>query len=148
MRPSLYALALGLGLIGTPAIAADAVGNWLTPGGRGMVAVTDCGGALCGNIVWLKEPNDADGQPLRDHLNKDEDLRGRKIMGLPILLGLTPQGANVWQGAVYDPERGRSFDVTLTFDGANQMSLRGCGLGGLVCKTQIWVRSAQQAQSN
>ena len=48
----------------TPASAGDPRGNWLTENGKAKVAIVNCGGALCGNIVGLKEPNDpATGKP-------------------------------------------------------------------------------------
>ena len=37
--------------------AADPAGVWLTQGGNSRIRVADCGGALCGTIIWLKEPN-------------------------------------------------------------------------------------------
>ena len=46
------------------ALAADPAGMWLTQGGNSRIRIADCGGALCGTIVWLKEPNDPDtGKP-------------------------------------------------------------------------------------
>ena len=35
------------------ALAADPSGTWLTQGGNSRVRIADCGGALCGTIVWL-----------------------------------------------------------------------------------------------
>ena len=45
-------------LAGTQALAGDPRGHWLTENSRAKVTIVSCGGALCGNIVALKEPND------------------------------------------------------------------------------------------
>ena len=78
MTTTLRAGALVLGLlgifIGAPAAsAADPTGTWVTENGRSHVRVTNCGGALCGSIIWLKEPNDpATGKPLASISQADE----------------------------------------------------------------------------
>src|ERR1700739_4371653 len=57
----LFALAV---LIVVPAHAADALGVWYTAEQKSQVRITNCGGALCGALIWLKEPNDPDtGRP-------------------------------------------------------------------------------------
>jgi uncharacterized protein (DUF2147 family) len=124
-------------------------GTWLTTGGKGIVEVKPCEGRtelLCGSIVWLKEPNDKSGRPLRDGYNPDPKLRRRLIMGLPIVLGLAPVAATQWQGQVYDPEKGKAFDVTFSQTSADRIELTGCGLMGLVCETRVWVRKDLPAE--
>ncbi len=40
------------------AAAADAKGEWLRDSGASKVRIANCGGeALCGTIVWLKDPS-------------------------------------------------------------------------------------------
>ena len=76
-RHFLAAVALA-GLAG-PALAADPAGMWLTQGGNSRIRLADCGGALCGTIVWLKEPNDPDtGKPKTDKNNVDAAHRSRR----------------------------------------------------------------------
>ncbi len=45
------------------AIAASPEGTWLSQDGGTKVRVTDCGGNLCGTVVWLNSPTDP--QPAR-----------------------------------------------------------------------------------
>jgi len=58
------ALALGISAalatasLVTPAIAADPMGTWFTADKDSQVRIVNCGGALCGNLIWLKEPID------------------------------------------------------------------------------------------
>ena len=72
---ALWLLAAGL-LAGSsfiaPALAADPLGTWLTGEKDAQVRITNCGGAICGSLVWLKEPNDpATGRPKTDKNNTD-----------------------------------------------------------------------------
>lgn len=42
--------------VAAPAIAASsATGIWVDHTGRGAVEITDCGGKLCGKIIWLQD---------------------------------------------------------------------------------------------
>ena len=125
----------------SPAVAVDLVGNWLTENGRSRVRIADCGGALCGTIVWLKEPTDPDtGKPKTDKNNADAGKRGRPLVGVPIVLSMKPSGADKWTGQVYNAEDGKTYSGTLTAQGPNALKLEGCALGGLICKGQTWTR--------
>src|SRR5215813_8248974 len=120
---------------------ADPIGTWLTEGGKSRVKITDCGGALCGSIIWLKEPNDPEtGKPKTDKNNVDASKRTRPIIGVPIVLSMKPNGANKWSGQVYSPEEGKVFSGNLTQQSPDSVRLEGCALGGLVCKGQNWTR--------
>jgi uncharacterized protein (DUF2147 family) len=123
------------------ALAADPAGMWLTQGGNSRIRVADCGGALCGTIVWLKEPNDPDtGKPKTDKNNSDASKRSRPLIGVQIVLGMKPAGADKWSGQVYNAEDGKTYSGNLTFSGGNSLQLQGCALGGLVCKGQTWTK--------
>jgi uncharacterized protein (DUF2147 family) len=123
------------------ALAADPAGVWLTQGGNSRIRVADCGGALCGTIVWLKEPNDPDtGKPKTDKNNSDASKRSRPLIGVQIVLGMKPAGADKWSGQVYNAEDGKTYSGNLTFSGGTSLQLQGCALGGLVCKGQTWTK--------
>jgi hypothetical protein len=63
----------------------------LTEGGKARVRIAPCGNALCGAIVALKEPADPDtGRPKTDKHNADAGKRSRPMIGVRILLGMTP----------------------------------------------------------
>lgn len=143
MRRQLFATAALLVLTGTGnALAADPVGNWLTQAGSSRIRIADCGGALCGTIVWLKEPNDPDtGKPKTDKNNSDASKRNRPLLGVQIVLGMKPAGADKWTGQVYNAEDGKTYSGNLTFTGGNSLQLQGCALGGLICKGQTWTKA-------
>ena len=126
-----------------PASTAEITGNWLTEEGKATVAIADCGGALCGTIVVLKEPNDpATGQPKTDKNNADPAMRSRPIIGVAIVLGMKPAGADQWKGRVYNAEDGKTYTGSLILQNANTLKLQGCMLGGVICKSSIWTRAS------
>jgi uncharacterized protein (DUF2147 family) len=140
MRRHFLAAAALVALAG-PALAADPAGMWLTQGGNSRIRLADCGGALCGTIVWLKEPNDPDtGKPKTDKNNSDASKRSRPLIGVQIVLGMKPAGTDKWSGQVYNAEDGKTYSGNLTFSGGNSLQLQGCALGGLVCKGQTWTK--------
>jgi uncharacterized protein (DUF2147 family) len=141
MRQSIAAVTVLLTLGGS-ALAAEPTGTWLTQTGSSRIRIADCGGALCGSIVWLKEPNDAEtGKPKTDKNNADAGKRSRPLIGTQIVLGMKPNGANKWAGQVYNAEDGKTYSGNITMTGDNALQLQGCALGGLVCKSQTWTRA-------
>jgi uncharacterized protein (DUF2147 family) len=142
LRPTIIAAAvLGASLV--PAFAADPAGTWLTEEGKATIRFADCGGALCGTIVALKEPNDPQtGQPKLDKNNGDAGKRGRPIIGVQIVIGLKPDGANKWSGQVYNPEDGKTYTGGITLPNATTIKVQGCILGGVICKTNTWTKGS------
>lgn len=125
-----------------PASAGDPRGNWMTENGRAKVALVSCGGALCGKIVALKEPNDpATGKPKTDRNNPDAAKRGRPMIGVQIVINMKPDSAGRWKGQVYNVEDGRTYSGSITLVNATTLTLQGCALGGLICKNQTWTRA-------
>ncbi len=121
--------------------AAEPNGTWLTQAGTSRIKIADCDGALCGTIVWLKEPNDAEtGKPKVDKNNSDSAKRTRPLLGVQIVLGMKPNGEGKWAGQVYNAEDGKTYSGNLTYTGGSSLQLQGCALGGLVCKGQTWTR--------
>jgi len=145
---SISAVVLGAGALAltavAPAFAADPLGTWLTENGRAQVRIVNCGGALCGNIVWLKEPIDPDThQPKLDKYNPDASLRSRPLLGVPIVLDMKPAGPDKWDGHVYkaDEDSPGIYTGSFAMTGPNTAELKGCVMGGLICKSQTWTRA-------
>lgn len=143
LKSALAAVALAC-LFALPARAAEPVGVWLTEGGRSRIRIADCAGALCGTIVWLKEPNDAQGRPKTDRNNADPALRNRPLIGLTILISMKPNGPDKWSGQVYNAEDGKTYTANLMSQGPNAVRLEGCVFGGLICKGQTWSRVVEK----
>ena len=118
--------------------ADSAQGVWMTEGGKSHVRIQRCGDELCGKIAWLKEPHD-DGSEKRDTHNKDESLRDRPILGLPLLTGFSDQGGGEWTGGeIYNPEDGKTYRSRLKLVDPATLKVSGCVL--FFCKTQTWTR--------
>ena len=98
-------------------------------------------GDFYGRIVWLKEPNDANGKAKLDKENKDEKLRNQSIMGLLILKRFkkTNNPNEFDDGTVYDPNNGKTYCGKITLNG-KEIKLRGhiCGLSWLG-RSSTWI---------
>jgi len=132
---------LVLSLFGGAAGAQEATGSWVTEGGKSVVRISPCGGALCGKIVSLKEPNGEDGAPKRDAKNQDKGLRGRPLVGLSILSGMNKDKDDRWTGNIYNPEDGKTYKAYMTLTTPQQLLVEGCVMGGLICKKQRWSKN-------
>jgi uncharacterized protein (DUF2147 family) len=134
---------IGLALMATaPALAADPFGTWLTEDKKGKIHIVNCGGALCGNLVWIQEPMDPEtSKPKLDKHNVDASKQGRPLLGIPIVLNMKPNGADKWEGQVYNAEDGNTYSGSFAMTGANSAQLKGCIMGGLLCKAQTWTRA-------
>jgi uncharacterized protein (DUF2147 family) len=140
---SIIVSAIAIALIFVPpAMAADPLGTWLTQDKKGKIRIVNCSGALCGTLVWLAEPMDpATNQPKVDKANVDASKKGRPLLGIPIVLNMKPSGTDKWEGQVYNAEDGSTYSGSFSMTGANSAELKGCVMGGLICKGQNWTRS-------
>jgi uncharacterized protein (DUF2147 family) len=136
MRNLVAAAGLALALA-TPAVANDPVGTWIMSNGKVTVQVNKCGSALCGKIVALKKPLDKNGNPKRDKENPNAALRSRPVIGISLLDDMRPDGNGTWQGAIYNPDDGRTYSATMNLDG-DTMKVKGCIV--VFCKTTKFVR--------
>jgi uncharacterized protein (DUF2147 family) len=133
VAPAVLAAAVLL-LAPLPVLAADATGVWQRPSGTSRIEIAPCGSALCGTLVWLKAPRN-------DTQNPDPAKRSRPLLGTRTVTGMTPTGsASVWKGKVYNAEDGKTYSGRMTLEGANKLSLKGCVLGGLICRGETWSR--------
>lgn len=122
------------------ASAIDPSGTWLVEDGRARIRLERCGPArdrICGFIVWMKNPADAHGQPLRDSENPDPDKRARALLGHQLIMGLQATSDGRFAGDIYNAEDGKSYSVSLWRDSPDRLKLKGC-LIRLLCQTQTW----------
>lgn len=132
---------LGAVLLGmaVPAQAADPIGGrWVTEEKDAVIAIRRCGKALCGTLErFLVLP--AGGNDQRDVNNSDPAKRERKLLGLPILLGLT-EDKDLWRGQIYDPKSGRTYTSEVRRKGPGSLEVKGCF--GPLCRTQEWRKAS------
>jgi uncharacterized protein (DUF2147 family) len=122
--------------------AGDPIGRWYAEGGAAQVDIRDCGGELCGQVVWLRSPFDENGCELRDRCNPDGSLRNRPVVGIEVLRGLVPtSGAGSWEsGTIYDPGSGNTYRASMSRLGENRLELRGYIGIPLIGRTSKWFR--------
>jgi len=119
---------------GAPGARPDAViGRWANPRGTLAVETAPCaGGALCGRIVWASAQARAEarGAGLPD------------LVGTQLLRGYRRNRTGSWEGTVFVPDMGRTFPSRLRQTSPVTLTISGCVVGGLLCKSQVWHRVA------
>jgi uncharacterized protein (DUF2147 family) len=129
-RRAIAPLIIGLTLACHPVLAASSpTGVWLDHTGRGAVEITDCGGKLCGHIVWLKDAADL-------------STCGRQVIG-----NVKPMTSGKWDGGwVYDPEKDAKYDVEITQQTDQKLKVMGYAGMKFLSETMIWTRAPADLQ--
>jgi uncharacterized protein (DUF2147 family) len=112
-----------------PASAAPIEGLWKNPIGSAIIAILPCRDVLCGTVVWAS----ARGQ-------QEVSRNTSNVVGTTVLTGLRFTRGR-WAGSLYIPDDDIHVSAKLEMMGDRQLKLTGCGLMGLICRTQIWTRS-------
>lgn len=116
------------------ASAADSpLGEWQVADGGAHIRVMECGQKLWGIISWVKEPG-------TDSNNPDPTKRARPMVGVPIVLGMSPAEANRWEGDIYNSDNGKIYNGSVTLKSANTLHITGCLLGDFLCGGEDWTR--------
>ncbi|OFX10577.1 MAG: hypothetical protein A2516_09065 [Alphaproteobacteria bacterium RIFOXYD12_FULL_60_8] len=120
---------------------ASPVGIWLHPNQRIHVEIVPCENRLCGQIVWFRWPNDAEGLPLVDLKNPNPALRGRPLMGLQVLDGLLRAEDGTWgNGRIYNPDDGAEYQANMSIGDDDAVRVRVFRLMPIFGETLIWTR--------
>ena len=99
-------LACLLALIAAPAAAQTPNGFWLVEH-KAAVRLFNCAGAVCGSVVWLRNPA----------------LRTAEMCNRVIIWGLQPAGAGQWtNGSFFDPENSNTYHVDVTQSSPEELS--------------------------
>ena len=114
--------ALMLAGAATAAYAADPTGTWVRPSTGTVVKFYNCGDNLCAKIVGVK----------------DKSKQG--TVGTVIMSGASKTGDNTWKGDLLNTDDGQTYSGVVTLAGGG-LSLKGCVLGGIICKGETWSRN-------
>ena len=99
-------------------------GVWLV-NGEAAVQIFDCSSLLCGRILWLQAPRDAQGQLKRDTRNPDPALRQRELCGLTVIRDLRSAGPNHWDdGWFYYPDSGKTYNIKMELTSSDALVAR------------------------
>lgn len=106
------------------------IGTWINPRGTVAVETRACGVALCGKVSWAAAQAQQDAA----------DAGVRALVGTEILQDFRPAASGRWEGTVFVPDMGRSFQSIIAMQDGGRMRVSGCILGRWICKSQLWRR--------
>jgi len=110
--------------------SAAILGTWHNPKNSVAVRTGRCGDKLCG---WVIRASD---KAQRDVADKGYP----PLIGTALLREYKADGKQRWAGQIYVPDMGRAFGSTVTMVDGDTLNVRGCLIGGFICKSQIWRR--------
>lgn len=108
-------------LVGASATAAEIDGNWARGDGKAKVLIAPCGEKICATNTWIKP-----GTP-------------KEKTGDRLIMDIKQSEAGIYSGTAFDPQRDKSYRITVTLAG-NNMTTKGCIVAGLLCKGISWTR--------
>ena len=130
-------------LVGGAATAAPGqagpAGTWRTEKGDALIRIVDCGGQYWGVVAWEKTPG-------TDRKNPNPALKSRPTLGMPVLLGMTPERPGQWSGRIYNAEDGQTYESHIKLSG-DRLRVEGCVLG-FMCGGETWSRTAPAVAEN
>lgn len=108
-----FVIAAALAVSTCAAFADGIVGTWKTQPGDTAV-IRSCGGAYCITLT-------------------DGDYAGKRVGRF------TDSGNGRFVGSITNPEDGKTYNGQGELSG-DRLTMQGCVLGGLICKSQTWAR--------
>ena len=126
------AMATAIALLPSFAIA-QSVGQDLVlrnPQNSVHVRIHPCGKTRCGTVVWANAKAKADS------------ARGGtpNLVGTELFREFREVSPKVWKGKVFVPDVNRVFTGTGTVKDKDTIVARGCLIGNMGCKSQVWKR--------
>ena len=120
----------------------DVTGKWYTAEKDAIITIFEDNNTLSGKITWMLNPNDENGNPKKDPLNPNKDLRDRARLDMVMMTKFAYQKDNVWDGGtLYDPKTGKTYSGMITLKDKNTLDLRGYVGIALLGRTQTWTRA-------
>ncbi len=116
------------------ASAATPEGDWWVHDKQARITIVNCDGAFWGVISWEAKPG-------VDTHNPDPSKRSRPMLGVPIILGMKPDGANKWKGTIYNSAFGQTVSGGIALPKDDTLRISGCILGFL-CGGENWTRAS------
>ena len=120
----------------------DVTGEWYNAEKDAIITIFEDNNTLSGKITWMLNPNDENGNPKKDPLNPNKDLRDRARLGMVMMTNFSYQKDNVWDGGtLYDPKTGKTYSGMITLKDKNTLDLRGYVGIALLGRTSTWTRA-------
>jgi uncharacterized protein (DUF2147 family) len=122
-------VAVSLAHAAEPVLPSPLFGTWSTEDGHGVIAIEQCGDALCGRIVGIDR---APGGPIPN------DVHGVSQCGLAIITKERPAGNGSWLGEITNPRTGTTYRAKLWLDDIGNLRVRGFLGLPLLGQTLTW----------
>ena len=106
------------------------IGTWVNPVGTVKVRTSQCGSYLCGRVVWASDKA----------ISIAKDNGTPQLIGTNLLREYRALADGKYEGTVFVPDVGRSFNSVIRPVDKDTMRISGCMIGKLICKSQIWKR--------
>lgn len=120
----LSAILLGFAPGVCAAAGGSPLGTWIDHSGEGAVEITDCGGKLCGRIVWLKK------------------AENNSTCSLQVIGNAKAVSGGKWDGGwIYDPDSQSKYDVEITPIKGDRLKVYGYAGSKLFGETMTWTRA-------
>jgi uncharacterized protein (DUF2147 family) len=106
------------------------LGTWENPSKSVQLRIERCGERVCGTVVFANEKAMADAR------------RGGTdpLVGVQLFEEFRATGPRVWRGRVFVPDMNRRVTGTATLIDDTSVRVRGCAVGGIICRNQVWTR--------
>jgi uncharacterized protein (DUF2147 family) len=140
LRAALIAVLVAASALAGPPIGP--AGRWKTYDDKtgalhGLVEITEEQGVLKGRILKSYDP--LKPNPTCDLC--EGERKGRPVLGMVFLWGLTRQGEDYKGGFILDPDNGKVYKAKVRLDeGGHKLLVRGFIGISLLGRTQTWVR--------
>ena len=131
MKFAVTGLAMMAGAAGVASAAGPIEGNWINPSRTVTVHIGPCGAQLCGRVVSASAKAKGDAAAAGT----------AQLVGTMLISEMEPTGEGAWRADIFVPDRNFHAPVELRLTGPRTLDVQGC-LGGLICKTQTWVKVA------
>ena len=107
-------------------------GLWRSPGGNSIIGIAPCGEGLCGTVKWASQKAIADARKGTDQL-----------IGSDLLTDLEQKKPGQWQGKLFVPDKDVRVTAKIQLAKDGRLRVSGCLAGKSLCKSQLWVRTAE-----
>lgn len=118
------------------------IGNWSILNNQAAIAISKNNNLFEGRIIWLSEPNSANGLPKLDINNNNKSKRNQPLMQMVCLYNFEYNPtSDSWEGGFfYNPFSGEIIKATLRIKDSNTIEMTGFAGFSLDFVTEIWVR--------
>lgn len=131
-----------LALSATAQKRGDILGYWLDEKRETVIRIYEDNDMFFGKVVWLKDSLDVFGQPRRDILNDEPEMRSRKVLGADMLIGFKWDEEDTWRkGEIYYYQTGNDYNGKIYLDEQGHLKLKGYySLLFFLGRTKTWTR--------